>query len=112
MPTLSPVRRAAPPVSSAHFRSGNMTTILSTTTTASAAASTGYQPSARRPIADAFRRTGRGAVAFCVRHDVHPDAVSYASVVAAACGAACLIFSHRHPWLLLILPAFLYARLW
>ncbi len=54
----------------------------------------------------------QGAVRFCVRHEIHPDAVSYASVVAAAIGAACFWQSSR--WPLLILPAVFccYLRLW
>ena len=43
-----------------------------------------YQPTSRRPIAAAFRRTASAAVRFCVRHDVHPDTVSYASIGFAA----------------------------
>ena len=71
-----------------------------------------YEPSARRPIADAFRATARGATRFCVRAGVHPDAISYASIAAAAAAAACLLFAHDRPWLLLVVPAFLYLRLW
>jgi phosphatidylglycerophosphate synthase len=71
-----------------------------------------YQPTARRPIADAFRRTGRAASRFCAARGIHPDAVSYASIVAATLGAACFLASGRHPWLLVPAPAFLYLRLW
>ena len=48
-----------------------------------------YQPTSRRPIADAFRRTAHGAVRLCVRAGIHPDAVSYCSVVAAGLAAVC-----------------------
>lgn len=71
-----------------------------------------YQPTSRRPIADAFRRTARGAVAWCVRRGVHPDAISYASIVASALAAGCFALSSRQPWLLLAAPLFCYARLW
>ena len=73
---------------------------------------TDYQPTSRRPIADVFRQMAHGAVQFCVARGIHPDAVSYASVVAAAVGAAC--FWQASHWPILILPAVLccYLRLW
>jgi phosphatidylglycerophosphate synthase len=71
-----------------------------------------YQPSARRPIADAFRLTAHGAVRWCVRHDVHPDTVSYASIVAAALAGLCFWQSGAHPWLVLPAVFFCYTRLW
>jgi phosphatidylglycerophosphate synthase len=71
-----------------------------------------YQPSSRRPIADAFRVTARGSVNICLKLGIHPDAVSYGSVVAAACAAVCFWQSSQHPWLLLVGPAFCYIRLW
>jgi len=71
-----------------------------------------YQPTSRRPIAESFRKTARGVVAWCVRHNVHPDSISYFSVVAAALAAACFWQSGRHPWLLWLGPAFCYLRLW
>jgi hypothetical protein len=43
---------------------------------------------AHRPIADAFWQTARWPVAACVRLGVHPDAVSYASIVVSAAAAA------------------------
>jgi alpha-beta hydrolase superfamily lysophospholipase/phosphatidylglycerophosphate synthase/SAM-dependent methyltransferase len=89
-----------------------VTTTLTAADSPASPAATGYQPSARRPIAGAFRRTARGAVSFCVRHGVHPDVISYLSVVASAIGAACLLLSQRHPWLLMVAPAFFYVRLW
>lgn len=49
-----------------------------------------YQPTSRRPIADSFRATARGAVRFCVRQGIHPDVISYFSVVAAALAAVFL----------------------
>lgn len=71
-----------------------------------------YQPTSRRPIAEAFRKTADGAVRICVRCGVHPDAISYLSIVAAACAAACFWRARNHDWLLLIGPAFCYLRLW
>jgi len=71
-----------------------------------------YQPTSRRPIADAFRATARGATRLCVRSGVHPDAISYASVVFAAAAAVCFWRSGSHPWLLWLAPAFCYLRLW
>jgi phosphatidylglycerophosphate synthase len=71
-----------------------------------------YQPTSRRPIADAFRATARGATRLCVRLGVHPDAISYASVLFAAAAAVCFWRSGAHPWLLWLAPAFCYLRLW
>src|SRR6266478_1817389 len=48
-----------------------------------------YAPASRRPISDIFRRTAHPAVRFCVRRGIHPDAVSYASIGAAAAAALC-----------------------
>ncbi len=71
-----------------------------------------YQPTSRRPIADGFRRTAHGATLFCVRAGVHPDAISYLSVVFAVAAALCFWRSGRHPSLLLVAPLFCYLRLW
>ncbi len=71
-----------------------------------------YQPKWRRPIADIFRRTAHGAVRICVRLHIHPDAVSYASVVVSAGAAACFWQSGRWPWLLIPAALLCYARLW
>ena len=71
-----------------------------------------YQPSSRRPIADAFRRTAHGVTTLCVRWDVHPDTVSYLSIVASAAAALCFWQASRHPALLLLAPLFCYIRLW
>ena len=71
-----------------------------------------YQPTSRRPIAELFRRTADGAVRLCVRWGIHPDAVSYSSIVASAAAAACFWQSGR--WAVLLIPAalFCYLRLW
>ena len=44
--------------------------------------------------------------------DLHPDAISYASVVAAAIAAFCFWKSGFHPPLLFVAPLFCYLRLW
>jgi phosphatidylglycerophosphate synthase len=71
-----------------------------------------YQPTSRRPIADAFRRTANLAVAWCVRRDIHPNTVSYASVVAAAAAAVCFWQALAFPVLLIPAAGFCYLRLW
>jgi phosphatidylglycerophosphate synthase len=71
-----------------------------------------YQPTSRRPIANIFRATANGAVRWCVRHRVHPDAISYLSIAAAALAAICFWKSGSYGWLLLVAPAFCYLRLW
>ena len=73
---------------------------------------TAYQPTSRRPIAGVFRSTAHLAVRLCVRFHIHPDLVSYCSIVAAGLAAACFWRAGRYPWLLLIAPAFCYLRLW
>ena len=71
-----------------------------------------YEPTSRRPIGEAFRSTARLATAVCVRFDIHPDAISYASVFAAGLAGVGFWKSGAHPWLLLIAPLFCYLRLW
>ena len=71
-----------------------------------------YEPSSRRPIAAVFRQTAGAAVRFCVRHDIHPDAISYLSIVAALIAAICFWKSGTRHWLLIIAPLFCYLRLW
>jgi phosphatidylglycerophosphate synthase len=71
-----------------------------------------YHPSSRRPIADAFRRTAHAAVRLCVRRHVHPDTISYASIVVSTAAAVCFWQSGERPWLLLLAPVFCYVRLW
>lgn len=51
---------------------------------------TDYAPAERRPIADAFRRVAHSSVDFCVSHHVHPNTISYLSMVFAAGAALCL----------------------
>jgi len=71
-----------------------------------------YQPTSRRPIADLFRRSARHAVTLCVRRQIHPDVISYGSLVAAMAAGICFWLAGRWPWLLLIAPGFCYLRLW
>lgn len=72
----------------------------------------GYEPVSRRPIAAAFRRTAKAATQFCVLWGIHPDAISYLSVLAALAGALCFWQSHTTPSLLMIAPLFCLLRLW
>jgi len=69
-------------------------------------------PGSRRPIAKVFRRTADTATRFCVRSGIHPDAISYLSILAAAIAAICFWKSGENRWLLLIAPLFCYLRLW
>jgi phosphatidylglycerophosphate synthase len=71
-----------------------------------------YQPTSHRPIAQIFRRTGKGAANLCVRLGIPPDAISYLSIVAALAAALCFWKSGRNTWLLIIAPLFCYIRLW
>jgi len=71
-----------------------------------------YEPTSRRPIGEGFRATARFATTLCVRFNIHPDAISYASVVAAAIAAFFFLKSGAHPWLLFVAPLFCYLRLW
>jgi phosphatidylglycerophosphate synthase len=71
-----------------------------------------YHPTSRRPIADAFRTTAHNSVRLCVRLGIHPDAVSYASVVSAAAAGLCFWQSGNVPWLLIPAAGFCYLRLW
>ena len=71
-----------------------------------------YEPTSRRPIAAMFRRTGNAATRFCVHHRIHPDAISYLSVIAALIAAICFWKSGATRWLLIIAPFFCYLRLW
>jgi phosphatidylglycerophosphate synthase len=76
------------------------------------AAMSGYEPTSRRPIAAVFGRTAGAATRFCVRHGIHPDTISYLSIVAALIAAICFWQSGARRWLLIIAPLFCYLRLW
>ena len=71
-----------------------------------------YAPISRRPIAAGFRRTAEAATQFCVRHGIHPDTISYLSILAALAAAFCFWKSGEIRWLLLAAPLFCYLRLW
>ena len=71
-----------------------------------------YDPTSRRPIADVFRRTADAATRFCVRNGIHPDTISYLSIVAALIAAICFWNSEQARWLLIVAPLFCYLRLW
>ena len=71
-----------------------------------------YRPAWRRPIAGIFRTTADGAVRFCVRQRIHPDTISYASIVASALAALCFWRASDVPLLLLVAPFLCYVRLW
>jgi phosphatidylglycerophosphate synthase len=71
-----------------------------------------YRPTWRRPIANTFRRTARGAVSFCVRRRIHPDTISYLSIVASTIAAVLFWRSSSTSWFLLVAPLFCYLRLW
>lgn len=49
---------------------------------------------------------------WCVRAGIHPDSISYLSIVASAGAALCFWWAERQSWLLLLAPALGYARLW
>jgi phosphatidylglycerophosphate synthase len=71
-----------------------------------------YTPTSRRPIAAPFRRTAELAVRLCVRWGVHPDVISYLSVVAAAGAGACFFWADGHKVLLVVGPVLCLLRLW
>ena len=71
-----------------------------------------YEPTSRRPIANIFRRTANVATRFCVRHGIHPDTISYLSILAALIAAICFWKSGQTRWLLIFAPLFCYLRLW
>ncbi len=73
---------------------------------------TSYQPVWRRPIAQAFRRTALAPVEFCVRFRIHPNLISYSSIVAAAAAALCFWRAAAWPALLIVAVGFCYLRLW
>lgn len=71
-----------------------------------------YKPTSRRPIADVFRKTAQSSVRLCVRWGIHPDAISYLSILAAAGAAICFWKAETYPVLLIVGPALCYLRLW
>src|SRR5436190_1115633 len=73
---------------------------------------TEYQPPWRRPIAQTFRRTAHVAVRWCVRLGIHPNLVSYSSIVASAGASLCFWQAGAVPGLLIPAVGFCYLRLW
>lgn len=71
-----------------------------------------YEPTSRRPIAARFRQTAGAATQLCVRYGIHPDAISYLSIIAALIAAVCFWKSGAKSWLLIIASLFCYLRLW
>jgi phosphatidylglycerophosphate synthase len=71
-----------------------------------------YQPASRRPIAELFRRTARAPVYWCVRLGIHPNWVSYGSIVAAAGAGLCFWQAEMMPVLLIPAVVLCYVRLW
>jgi len=71
-----------------------------------------YQPVSRRPISEVYRRTAHGAVPLCLHLGIHANAVSYASMVAAAGAGICFWQAHNLPALLIPAVGFCYLRLW
>ncbi len=66
----------------------------------------------RRPIAAMFRLTAHRATDWCVKKKIHPNWISYASIVFAGSASICLAFSSRHPIFLLLGSFCCVARLW
>lgn len=66
----------------------------------------------RRPIAERFRATAKRSVEICVRYGIHPDTISYFSIVVSALAALCFWKSSTYPWLLVVGPLFCIVRLW
>ena len=73
---------------------------------------TAYQPTWRRPIAQRFRQTAHASVRWCVRMGIHPNLVSYSSIVAAAGAGLCFWQAGAVPALLIVAVGFCYLRLW
>jgi phosphatidylglycerophosphate synthase len=71
-----------------------------------------YAPASRRPIAALFRLTAHWAVRVCVSLGIHPDAVSYSSIVASAVAALCYWQAGSATWLVVPAASLCYLRLW
>jgi phosphatidylglycerophosphate synthase len=71
-----------------------------------------YEPLSRRPIAEIFRRTARGATAHCVRVGIPADLISYSSIAFAALAALSFWQAGAYPLLLVVAPFFCFLRLW
>jgi phosphatidylglycerophosphate synthase len=71
-----------------------------------------YKPTSRRPIADVLRRSANGAVKICVSIGIHPDVISYTSMVSALIAGVFFWQSGHFPILLMPAALFCYLRLW
>lgn len=69
-------------------------------------------PISRRPIAAGLRRTATAATRWCVSHRVHPDAVSYGSIVVSTMAGVGFWLSGDRPWLVIPAVILCYLRLW
>ena len=75
-------------------------------------ASTAYAPKDRRPIAEILRRTANIPVVWCVRAGVHPNLISYSSIVASLGAGLCFWQATAAPLLLVVAVGLCYVRLW
>jgi phosphatidylglycerophosphate synthase len=73
---------------------------------------TAYQSTWRRPIAQTFRQTAHAAVRWCVRMGIHPNLVSYSSIVVASGAGLCFWQAGAVPALLIVAVGLCYLRLW
>lgn len=71
-----------------------------------------YRPTSRRPISELFRNTARGTVRVCINWGIHPDVISYLSIVASAGAGLCFWNATAFPVLLIVGPILCYVRLW
>jgi phosphatidylglycerophosphate synthase len=72
----------------------------------------GYVPAWRRPIASIFRRTAFVPVRCCVRLRIHPNLISYSSIIASTAAGLCFWKAGGTPVFLIAAVAFCYVRLW
>ena len=71
-----------------------------------------YQPTWRRPIAQAFRRTAFIPAQWCVWLGIRPNLISYSSIVTSVGAGLCFWQAGTAPALLIVAVAFCYLRLW
>lgn len=71
-----------------------------------------YAPKDRRPIAASLRRTANIPVVWCVRAGVHPNLISYSSIVASLGAGICFWQAGAFPALLIPAVCLCYVRLY
>ena len=71
-----------------------------------------YEISDRRPIADLFREIAHGPTRWCVKANIHPNTISYASIVASFGAMICFAFSSGATLPLLAGVGFCFLRLY